>query len=272
MKTTKKVRYGLVAVLVLLVAFGGGLALGQRGGDEQANVESNSAAEEEGGKPAIPPKIEDARTLYAGEKNVTTQHVVKANRFELADEKGNIRAVLGLTPDGEPRLALADESGRILVALSLELDYKFTKDKIPTLRFFDRDGKVRSEVNLNRHGDPVMMLRNERGGTIASLTGTDKTGTEWMLMDEKGRPRVVQTINRNGANVSFFDEAGKVRAGLGLKNNGDPSLVFSDEKMKNRVMLGYADSTVADKKSKGSKAVSSLALFDKDGKILWKAP
>jgi hypothetical protein len=270
MKTMKKVRYGLAAVLILLAGLGGGLALGQRGGDEKSSTDST--AEEEETKPALPPTIQDARTYYAREKNVTTQHVVRANRFELADEKGNIRAVLGLNPDGEPRLALADESGRILVTLSLELDYKYTKDKIPALRFLDRAGKVRSEINLNRAGDPVIMLRNQRGGAIASLTGLDKTGTEWMLMDEKGRPRITQTINRNGANVSFFDEAGKVRAGLGLKNNGDPSLVFSDEKMKNRVMLGYLDGMISDKDSKESKAMSSLALFDKDGNVLWKAP
>ena len=159
-----------------------------------------------------------------------------------------------------------------MATLGLELDYKFTKNKIPTLRFLDRDGKVRSEIDVDRIGNPVIILRNQRGGTIASLTGTDKTGTELLLMDEKGLPRIIQNINRNGTNVSFIDEAGKMRAGLGLKSNGDPSLVFSDEKMKNRVMLGYVDSMIKDKQSKGNKTVSSLALFDKDGKVLWKAP
>jgi len=45
-----------------------------------------------------------------------------------------------------------------------------------------------------------------------------------------------------------------------------------DEKMKNKVTLGYVDSITTDKKSKVSKTESSLALFDKDGKVLWKAP
>jgi hypothetical protein len=269
MKNMGRVRYGLVALLILLAGLGGGLALGQLGGDE---ADSSAADEEEGGKPVEAPSLLTEKTLYSGAKNVATQHVVRANRFELADQHGNIRAVLGMNPNGEPRLALADESGRILVALSLELDFKFTKDKIPTLRFFDRNGKVRNELNLNRMGDPVIILRNQRGGTVASLTGIDKTGTEFLMMDEAGRPRIIQTINRNGGNISFFDEAGKTRAGLGLKPNGNPGLIFLDEKMKNRVMLGYVDSIVTDKKSKESKTVSSLALFDKDGKVLWKAP
>ena len=274
MKNMKKMQYGLAAVLILLVGLGGGLALGQLGGDQTAKDAAGSAAneEEEGGKPAEPPSFLNEKTLYSKEKNVPTQHVVRANRFELADENGNIRAVMGMNPYGEPRIALADESGRILIALSLELDYKFTQDKIPTLRFFDRNGKVRSELNLNRMGDPVFMLKNQRGGVIASLTGIDKTGTEFLLMDEMGRPRIMQTINRNGGNLSFFDEAGKARAGLGLKPNGNPGLVFFDEKMKNKVVLGYVDNMITDKKSKQSRTVSSLALFDKDGKVLWKAP
>jgi hypothetical protein len=272
MKNMKRVQYGLVAVLALIAGLGGGLALGQHEGDAITKMETTDSPEKVEGKPLAPPSILDGRTQYADEKNVTTQHVVRAGRFELADQKGNIRAVLGLNPDGEPRLALANESGQILATIGLELDYKFTKDKIPTVRFLDRGGKVRSEMSLNRAGDPLIILRNERGGTIVSLTGTDKTGTEFLLMDENGVPRMVQNINRNGSNLSFFDEAGKVRAGLGLKNNGDPSLVFSDEKMKNRVMLGYVESMITDKKSKETKTIPSLALFDKDGKVLWKAP
>jgi len=186
----KKMQYVLVAILALLAGVGGGLALGQRG-DEQA-VDS-AVSEEEGGK-AAPPSLLNEKSLYSGEKNVTTQHVVRANRFELEDENGNIRAVLGMNPSGEPRLALADDSGRILVALSLELDFKFTKDKIPALRFFDRDGKVRSEINLNRMGDPVIILRNQRGGAIASLTGIDKTGTEFLMMDRWAAPGLYRPL------------------------------------------------------------------------------
>src|SRR6478672_3949978 len=114
----KRARYGLGALLVLLIGLGVGLALGQLEGNEQTSTEQTESEE---GK-AIPPSIQNEKTFYAREQNVTTQHVVRANRFELADQKGNIRAVLGLNPDNEPRLALADESGRILITLSLELD------------------------------------------------------------------------------------------------------------------------------------------------------
>src|SRR5262245_7216791 len=113
MKNMKGVRNGLVVMLALVAGLGGGLALGQR--DETANKDAAGSAveEEEGGKPAQPPSLLTEKTLYSGEKNVPTQHVVRANRFELADERGNIRAVLGMNQFGEPRLALADEEGRI---------------------------------------------------------------------------------------------------------------------------------------------------------------
>jgi hypothetical protein len=39
--------------------------------------------------------------------------------------------------------------------------------------------------------------------------------------------------------------------------------------MKNGVELGYMKTV---EKSKESPSVSSLALFDKNGKVLWKAP
>jgi hypothetical protein len=272
MKRMKGEKYGLMVLFALLAGLVIGLLLGQHGSNGTANAEQAASVSEDEGTPAIPPNINNEKTLYSEEKNVTTQHVVRANRFELADDKGLIRAVLGLNQEGEPRLALADESGRILVALSLELDYKFTKDKIPALRFFDRAGKARNEMNINRMGDPVLILRNQRGGTIAMLTGTDKTGTEWVLMDPQGRPRITQNVNRNGANLSFFDEGIKARAGLGVKPDGNPGLIFSDDKMKNRVTLGYAEDTMTNKGSKESGTVSSLVLFDKNGKVLWKAP
>ena len=264
-------QYGLVAVLVLFAGLGGGLALGQRGGDETGNTGVGTTKEESSDEGKPPPSLKE-KTYYSDEKDVTTQHVVRAKRFELEDDKGNIRAVLGLSADGEPRIALAAPNGQIIVGLSLEIDHKYTQDKLPTLRLYDMAGKIRSEISVNRVGEPVIILRNQRGGTMASLSGSDKTGTEWMLMDESGRPRIVQNINRNGTTLSFFDEAGKTRAGFGLKPDGNPSLVFYDEKMKDRVVLGYVDGKSAQKGSKDKKTVSSLALFDKDGKVLWKAP
>ena len=263
----KKTQYGLVAVLALLVGLGGGMVLGH----DEPGSKSGGETDLKPGKPLpLPSILDDNRP----EEIVATQEVVRANKFELMDKQGKIRAVLGLSPEGEPRLALADPAGQMLAALSLEIDPKYTVEKIPTLRFFDRAGKIRNEIGLNRYGDPTMVLYHKEGKTLASLNGTSKIGTEWILADENGRPRVVLNINRGGTHLSFFDEAGKARTSLGLKPDGSPTLVFSDEKMKNRVMLGYVESENKQKKSmsKENPTVSSLALFDKDGNVLWKAP
>jgi hypothetical protein len=260
----KKTQYGLVAVLAMLVGLGGGIVLGH---DEPGSKGSGGTDSKQ--EKVLPPSILDGNRL---EEDVTTQNVIRANKFELVDKKGKIRAVLGLSPEGEPRLALADPAGQILAALSIEIDPKYPDEKFPKMRFFDKAGKVRNEIGLNRYGDPTMVLYHEGGRTLASLTGDHKIGTEWILGDEDGRPRVVLNINQAGTHLSFFDEAGKARTMVGLKQDGSPSLVFSDEKMKNRVVLGYVDSMITKKKSKEKQTASSLALFDKDGKVLWKAP
>jgi plastocyanin len=157
------------------------------------------------------------------------EKTVRANRFELVDGKGNVRAVLAMTPDDEPRLALADRSGQIQVMLSIE-PFPGKPDGIPTLRLLDKAGKPRTDISLGSDGNPVITLRNKNGGHLASLSGSDAAegGAEWLLSDKDGRYRFTLNIDKFGPNLLFLDKDRKARAKFGLKPDGTPVFVFLD--------------------------------------------
>jgi hypothetical protein len=178
-----------------------------------------------------------------------------------------------MTPDDEPRLALADRAGKIQATLGVEPVPRH-RDGIPALRLFDKAGKKRLDIDLTSEGNPEISLRNKNGGHIASLSGvpTVDGGTQWLLSDAEGNVTVNLSINHAGANLVFLDKNSKMRAKFGLKPDGSPGLVILDETGKERAVLGYPETKKAGMDSKDEKSGSPLALYDQNGKMIWKAP
>ncbi len=218
----------------------------------------------------IPPSILEQDAPGHG---IQTGEVIRANKFELVDLEGNIRAVIELARHGEPRLVFADRAGQIQAMLGVEAVSRF-RGGAPTLRLFDKAGTNGIDISLTRLGDPVILLRNKKGGHLALLTGQGSAdgGTEWALGDEDGHDRVILNINHAGTNLIFLDKEGKVRANFGLKPDGTPGLVFSDEMGKERAVLGYTETKKARTGSTEKGPLSSLTLFDQDGNVIWNAP
>ena len=129
---------------------------------------------------------------YAAGKTPAPE-VIRAQRFELVDAEGRLRAVL--TDAG---LVLYDEKGKSRATLSLDTDGR------PTLSLSDERGKLRAMLALD--GSPTLML--------------------W---DEQGEVRATLSLFSGGPGLSLCDEKGKTRALLALLN-GRPSLVLADEK------------------------------------------
>ena len=223
-------RYGIVFVVLLMAGLGGGMVFG----DEEVEKGLPSQIVPDA-KPAKPPSILDENIPA---KAAPTQEIVRANRFELVDAKGKVRSILAMTPDDEPRLALADRAGKIQAMLSIE-PVPGDLDGVPTLRLFDKAGKMRTDIKLNRDGDPLIVLRNKNGGHIASLSGVPVAdgGTEWLLSDENGQVRVALSINHAGTNLMFLDQNRKVRARLGLKPDGTPDFIYTDGAGKERALI-----------------------------------
>jgi hypothetical protein len=72
----------------------------------------------------------------------------------------------------------------------------------------------------------------------------------------------------------MFDAAGKTRANLSVANDG-PSLVFYDASGQQRAIIGSTTLVASHVSQNGvieRGPPSSLVLFDKAGKLLWRQP
>jgi len=172
----------------------------------------------------IPPSILEQKP--SGEQN-PIEKTIRTNRIEIVDGKGNVRAVLGMTSNDEPRLALADRMGHIQAMLSI-VPVPGNPDGIPSLRLLDKAGIPRTDISLNSGGNPVITFRNNNGEHLASLGGSGSAdgGAEWMLSDGDGKVRVTLSINHLGTNLFLLDKDRKPRARFGLKPDGTPIFDF----------------------------------------------
>lgn len=138
----------------------------------------------------IPTKLADAAPT-------TSQPVLRAERFEVVDKNGKIRALLTTLEDGRPTLALVDESGEFRVWLFLSQDgspklvltnkpflvltdaagefrlvLRLDQDGSPSLGLTDATGKFRSVMRLESDGSPVLLLNDNQGNVIWSTPGS----------------------------------------------------------------------------------------------------
>ena len=88
-----------------------------------------------------------AAAYAAGQAKATAPKVVRAQKFEVVDAEGRVRAMLGLLPDGSPSLELSDEQGKTRAAMgttSPETTHTgATEQNVEfSLVLFDKQGKV----------------------------------------------------------------------------------------------------------------------------------
>ncbi len=83
--------------------------------------------------------------------------VVSAQEFRLVDEQGTMRAVLGISADGEPYLAMLHRNSTQIIWLGLAEE--------SGLAIRDIDGKTRLILSLDTAGEPSLILRDRRHRT-----------------------------------------------------------------------------------------------------------
>jgi len=91
------------------------------------------------------------------------------------------------------------------------------------------------------------------------------------LYDAAGNLSMSLTTDAGMPGLWLFD-ATMLRAILGLTAEGSPSLEFWDKNRKLRAVVGAAHFETEKTKDVTMTSESTLVLFDKDGKVMWKAP
>jgi len=115
-------------------------------------------------------------TVYAATCGATAApaatNVVRAERFELVDAEGNIRAVLGLHEQPRhvaQRITIVDREGNTVVIPEGAVVADGGKTEVPSLVLMDSTGRNRIEVTFDWEGQPVIRLMDEEGKVTCAM-------------------------------------------------------------------------------------------------------
>lgn len=124
--------------------------------------------------------------------------------------------------------------------------------------------------------DPLRTIRRPDGTAIPKpVVESEVRAQHFVLMDEKGKERA--SLVADGAGSVFlvmFDTNQKTRAQLSVSNDG-PSLVFFDPSGQARTIIGsttLVPSHVMDNGVAQKAPASSIVLFDRSGRLLFRQP
>jgi hypothetical protein len=207
-----------------------------------------------------------------------------AKSLKIVDEKGSTRVFLLVNEEG-PSMFMTDEKRKIRVGLSVgkdgpvvSLDDEKEKPRVglsvvkdvPVVSLRDERGKGSVGLLVDEDG-PNLALKDQRGKTRVSFAVLKDNNPDLTLRDEKGESRVSLFVDKDGPLVSLRDERGKMRVGLVLTKDS-PHLGLYDENENTRAVLGSTSLEATNTGETEVTAPSSLTLFDKEGKIIWRAP
>ena len=261
-----------------------------------------------------------ALVLLVGATSSTIPDEIRAKRFLVLDDKGTLRAELGmdssaapalklyeahgwiaakleLSPDGAPSLRLGDIAKAITLHVGSEGQmalqfFRYPQSPIqlilgqdgtpvfsllgnddksrvllqvpsngaPSLMLFDKEAKVRAELDLGMDADgtPRLRLTDKDEKARVAVVGGDLPGL-W-LADGNGQTRAMVTNFRDGPAIALFDANSNERVGLGLRE-GKSALVFRDTNGKVRAFFGSLP-----------EYGPQLFLLDPTGKTLYSKP
>lgn len=100
-------------------------------------------------------------------------------------------------------------------------------------------------------------------GTPAAVVGVNGHGAPWIgLTDNPNGLRAMLGVGANRlTELALFDSAGKGRLNVGVRPDGSPFMLLTDEKGRPRVGISAFQGQDG-----------SIGLLNDGGKVLWKAP
>ncbi len=122
---------------------------------------------------------------------------------------------------------------------------------------------------------PNGQIRLESQPVRKPVAEAEVRANHFILVDEKGRERASLVADQAGSVfLVMFDANGKTRANLSVSNDG-PSLVLYDPTGRQRTVVGsttLVGSHVNENGVAEKGPASSIVLFDKSGKLIWRQP
>lgn len=104
--------------------------------------------------------------------------------------------------------------------------------------------------------------------------GTLVQAQELRLVDKNGNPLIALAISETTGEpflVMYSKKDNKYRFMIDI-DDGSPRLIMRDKEAQTRIVLGSAEVTSKLKGTIEKKPISSIVMFDKDGKLIWSAP
>jgi hypothetical protein len=144
-----------------------------------------------------------AAVAYAAGKATDVPEVIRAQRFELVDPEGEVRAFLGLHEGGSPSLTLVSTRPRLSTAA----------------------------VTINDEGEPALFLLNGRAATSADLSLNNDGSAGMSVSDKLVRVRVyLGTLPGGDPSLHFRDDQKQPRYVVYLIDGKEPYMELLDAK------------------------------------------
>ena len=105
------------------------------------------------------PVVVPGSVRAAAGKQVPVAKVLRAERFEVVDSSGKVRAALETLPDGSPGLTLRDKDGQMRAGLLLS-------NGSPGLSLWGKDGKGGAMLAVRADGSPELALYDKDGRLV----------------------------------------------------------------------------------------------------------
>jgi len=214
---------------------------------------------------------------------------VEAQRFVVRDKAGRIRAELGVETDDRAELSLRDPDGTLRAVLATAdsgagdgPENIGGRENTSLLGLFDRSGRRlatfevsddRSTPSTPRASVELWSARlwdkSPGGGGAMLIAGTESSNL--YLSRHGGRVDLIVSDD-SAPTLTMDDAAGRTRVDVSITGDSGPALNLSDKDGKLRAAFGSTALEVTKTGATEQTAESSLVLFDKKGKVMFRAP
>ena len=175
------------------------------------------------------------------------EKIVQAERFQLIDSKGQVRAEIGFTKNQLPMVALYDAEEKIRVKIGagsegngyislydqyeqMRADFSLYDKGVGSITFLNALGVALTEYGIRSDNNcPCISFWDNDRNARAYFTLDSQGIAGLMLCDKDGSTRSTYMIDGYGnAGVGFFDRNKMIRSGLKIDYEGNSTIDFYD--------------------------------------------